>query len=239
MANRRSKWTKAWTHLLGVVDYALFLTFRLLARVTRRDERRWLLPVVLGAAGVALLSGLGLAYQQVERQEHASDAAVAPSPGQRSPAPIPSCSPPIRSYGSEADFLEALQRYRELAKHNPAAYKFCVAATLHNLAGFYRARQRFKESEAAYQEALQLNRDLAKGNPAACQICVAATLNNLADLYATTKRFKESEAAYQEALHLYRELAKSNSALYQPNVDAIVTALAALAKVKTVETEPK
>jgi len=71
-----------------------------------------------------------------------------------------------------------------------------------------------------------------------CHRCRAAFQDGRIS-YSDMQRLKESEAAYQEALQLYRELAKSNSALYQPNVDAIVTALATLAKVKAVETEPK
>jgi hypothetical protein len=68
MANPAIDWTKVLTHPLGLVGYVLSLLFGLLARVKRRDERRWILPAALLAAGIALAGGLGLAYRSVGNQ---------------------------------------------------------------------------------------------------------------------------------------------------------------------------
>jgi disulfide bond formation protein DsbB len=70
-------------HPLGLAGYALFLVFGLLARATRRDERRWILPVALAAAGIALFGGIGLAYQDVDHAAHQKSAA------QPTPSPTP------------------------------------------------------------------------------------------------------------------------------------------------------
>jgi len=68
MANPSIEWTKVLIHPLGLTGYTLFLLFGLLAHVKRRDERHWILPTALLAAGVALLGGLGLAYHGVGSQ---------------------------------------------------------------------------------------------------------------------------------------------------------------------------
>lgn len=68
MANPSIEWTKALIHPLGLVGYALFLLFGLVARAKRRDERRWILPAALVAAGIALLGGLGLALRDVDHK---------------------------------------------------------------------------------------------------------------------------------------------------------------------------
>jgi len=57
-------WTKVVTHPLGLAGFALFLVFSLVARVKRRDERRWIFPVSLVMAVLALGGGLSLAYRQ-------------------------------------------------------------------------------------------------------------------------------------------------------------------------------
>ncbi len=69
MTGSASEWTKVLMHPRGLVGYALFLLFALLARVKRRDERRWILPAALLAAIGALLGGLGLAYWEVNSRQ--------------------------------------------------------------------------------------------------------------------------------------------------------------------------
>ena len=85
MTNPSIEWAKVLVHPLGLVGYALFLLFSLLAHAKRRDERRWILPAALVAAGIALFGGLGLAYQNVDRQAHEKLAAQ-PTPSS-TPAP--------------------------------------------------------------------------------------------------------------------------------------------------------
>jgi hypothetical protein len=63
-----SDWTKVVTNPMGLVGFALFLAFGLVARVKRQDERRWLFPLAIVMAAIALLGGLGLAYLQVMKQ---------------------------------------------------------------------------------------------------------------------------------------------------------------------------
>lgn len=58
-------WTKVVTNPLGLAGFALFLVFSVLARVKRQDERRWLSPLAMTAAFVALLGGLAIAYVHV------------------------------------------------------------------------------------------------------------------------------------------------------------------------------
>lgn len=70
MANPSIEWTKVLIHPLGLAGYVLFLLFGLVARAKRRDERRWILPAAFVAAGIALLGGLGLAYQNIDREAH-------------------------------------------------------------------------------------------------------------------------------------------------------------------------
>jgi hypothetical protein len=79
MANPTSEWTKVLIHPLGLTGYVLFLLFGLVARAKRRDERRWILPVTLIAAGIVLVGGLGLAYREVDRQAH-EPVTVLPAP---------------------------------------------------------------------------------------------------------------------------------------------------------------
>lgn len=60
-------WTKVVTQPLGLAGFALFLVFGYLARAKRNDERRWLSPVAVAVAAVALAGGLILAYVQAPR----------------------------------------------------------------------------------------------------------------------------------------------------------------------------
>jgi hypothetical protein len=47
---------------LGLVGFGLFLVFGYLSKVTRPNERRWLSPVEMAFAGIALVGGLTLEY---------------------------------------------------------------------------------------------------------------------------------------------------------------------------------
>jgi hypothetical protein len=60
-------WTKVVTEPLGLAGFALFLVFGYLARVKRNDQRRWLSPVALGIATIALVGGLVISYVQVSK----------------------------------------------------------------------------------------------------------------------------------------------------------------------------
>ena len=62
-----SEWAKVVTQPLGLVGFGLFLVFGYLAKVKRQDERRWLSPVAIAFAAVALIGGLALAYLQTPK----------------------------------------------------------------------------------------------------------------------------------------------------------------------------
>jgi hypothetical protein len=55
-------WTKVVTEPLGLAGFALFLVFGVLSRIKRDDERRWLGPLAMAMAVLALTGGLTLAY---------------------------------------------------------------------------------------------------------------------------------------------------------------------------------
>lgn len=78
-----SEWIRVITDPLGLAGFALFLTFGLLARLKRRDERRWLAPLAAIMGVAALAGGMILAYVKTPRLP------VAP-PSQTSSAPAPS-----------------------------------------------------------------------------------------------------------------------------------------------------
>jgi hypothetical protein len=75
-------WTKVITEPLGLGGFALFLVFGVLARAKRGDERRWLAPVAMGMAVVALAGGLILAFLKTssESTQRVTPAAAAPTP---------------------------------------------------------------------------------------------------------------------------------------------------------------
>lgn len=83
MAPSMTEWSKVLIHPLGLIGFVLFLLFGLLGRAKRNAERRWILPVALAAAAVALLGGIGLAYWEVTNQNRAP---VASSPSSASPS---------------------------------------------------------------------------------------------------------------------------------------------------------
>jgi negative regulator of sigma E activity len=55
-------WTKVIVTPYGLAGFALFLVFLFVARVKRRDERRWVVPTFIGMAIIALIGGLSLGY---------------------------------------------------------------------------------------------------------------------------------------------------------------------------------
>lgn len=60
-------WTSVVTQPLGLVGFALFLVFGYLAKVKSRNERRWLSPVAVIVAVMALGGGLVLAYVEAPK----------------------------------------------------------------------------------------------------------------------------------------------------------------------------
>jgi len=59
--------TKVVTEPLGLVGFVLSLLFAYLAKLKRKDERRWLSPVAAVLAAIALLGGLAIAYSKAAR----------------------------------------------------------------------------------------------------------------------------------------------------------------------------
>ena len=112
----------------------------------------------------------------------------------------------------------ALQLYRDLAAHDPGAYRPDVALTLNNLGNLYRETGRLAEADKAFSEALTIRRDLAAHDPGAYRPDVALTLNNLGILYWNTGRLAEADKAYSEALTIYRDLAAHDPGAYRQDV---------------------
>lgn len=56
-------WVNVVTNPLGMSAFALFLVFLVLTRTAISRERRWLSPVFVGIAVIALLGGLALSYK--------------------------------------------------------------------------------------------------------------------------------------------------------------------------------
>jgi hypothetical protein len=52
---------------MGLAGFGLSLVFGYLAKVKRQDERRWLSPVAVALASLALIGGLALAYVQTPK----------------------------------------------------------------------------------------------------------------------------------------------------------------------------
>jgi hypothetical protein len=55
-------WAKVVVQPLGLAGFALFLVFGFIARAKSGDRRRWLPPVAVAMACLALIGGLALAY---------------------------------------------------------------------------------------------------------------------------------------------------------------------------------
>jgi tetratricopeptide (TPR) repeat protein len=126
-------------------------------------------------------------------------------------------------------FSEALTIYRDLAAHDPAAYRPNVATTLNSLGDLYRGSGRLADADRAFSEALTIYRDLAAHNPAAYRPNVATTLNNLGILYRGTGRLADTEKAFSEALTIYRDLAAHDPA-YKPYLAQMLDSLGTLSR---------
>ena len=74
-------WTKVVTEPLGLGGFALFLVFGVLSRIKGGEERRWLAPLAMGMAFLALAGGLTLAYVKASHEASAAPTAMpAPHP---------------------------------------------------------------------------------------------------------------------------------------------------------------
>ena len=119
---------------------------------------------------------------------------------------------------AERGWIAALEMSRDLAAHDPGAYRPDVAHTLNNLGVLYRDTGRLAEADKAYSEALTIYRELAAHDPGAYRPDVAQTLNNLGILYRDTGRLADADKAYSEALTIRRELAAHDPGAYRPDV---------------------
>jgi tetratricopeptide (TPR) repeat protein len=124
-----------------------------------------------------------------------------------------------RNYAkAERGWTAALQLNRDLAAHDPGAYRPDVAQTLNNLGVLYSDTGRLADADKAYSEALTIHRDLAAHDPGAYRPDVAGTLNNLGILYSDTGRLADADKACNEALTIYRDLAARDPGAYRPDV---------------------
>ena len=95
--NEVDKWIKVIADPLGLVGFALFLVFSLLAKTRRTPQTGWLTAGFITLAAIALLGGLGLAYL---RQQQLPDQS---RPATQSAAPISAPQqPPVPTAGSRA-----------------------------------------------------------------------------------------------------------------------------------------
>ena len=87
-----------------------------------------------------------------------------------------------RNYAeAERGWTAALQMSRDLAAHDPGAYRPAVATTLNNLGNLYSVTGRLADADKAYSEALTIYRDLLPNNPAYASM-IASLTNMLAAL---------------------------------------------------------
>jgi tetratricopeptide (TPR) repeat protein len=122
-----------------------------------------------------------------------------------------------------------LQLYRELAAHDPGAYRPDVARTLNNLGIVYRNTGHLAEADKTYSNALTIYRELAAAHdPGAYRPDVARTLNNLGTLYSNTGRMTEADKAFSETLTIYRELAAHDPDAYRPALAGTLSNLGVL-----------
>jgi hypothetical protein len=134
-----------------------------------------------------------------------------------------------RNYAeAEKGWTTALQRQRDLAAHDPGAYRPKVATTLNTLGSLYRNTGRLADAEKADTEALLIFRDLAAHDPDAYRPDLAMTLNTLGILYRETGRLADAEKADTEALSIFRDLAAQNSGAYRPDLAMTLNTLGIL-----------
>ena len=82
-----SEWTKIVTHPFGLAAFALFLVFLLISRTTNATHKPWLNRMFVLMAFIALLGGIGLAYQRTSTSALPSDEMTQPSQSPKSQAP--------------------------------------------------------------------------------------------------------------------------------------------------------
>jgi tetratricopeptide (TPR) repeat protein len=115
---------------------------------------------------------------------------------------------------------EAVQRYRELAMHNPSLFSSELAGSLFNLGLVLSALHKKEESLSAVQEAAAMYRAVASHRPNTFSPNLAKCLNALgSDLYALGRK-EEALEAMAEAVQLRRELARQ-----QPDAFALDLAM--------------
>ena len=128
-----------------------------------------------------------------------------------------------RNYAeAEKGWTTALQRQRDLAAHDPGAYRPKVATTLNTLGSLYRNTGRLADAEKADTEALSIFRDLAAQNSGAYRPDLAMTLNTLGILYSETGRFADAEKADTEALSIFRDLAAHDPDAYRTKLAEVL-----------------
>lgn len=76
-------WTRAVTHPLGLVAFALFLLFSILSFLKRRNERRVAFRLFLIAACISLAGGLGVAYMQARKSLSPTNSKPLQTPSQQ------------------------------------------------------------------------------------------------------------------------------------------------------------
>jgi len=118
---------------------------------------------------------------------------------------------------AEIAYLEALKRYKMLARKNRKDYIHYVAKTQNSLGNLYVELRRFKEAEKIYLKALEIRKELALNNLEVYLPDVAGTQNNLGTLYIDLRRYESAERAYTKALKIREELVKQNPQLYFPD----------------------
>ena len=134
-----------------------------------------------------------------------------------------------RNYAeAEKGWTTALQRQRDLAAHDPGAYRPKVATTLNTLGSLYRNTGRLADAEKADTEALLIFRDLAAHDPDAYRPDLAMTLNTLGILYRETGRLADAEQADTEAVLIFCDLAAHNPGAYRPDIATALNTLGSL-----------
>ena len=84
---------------------------------------------------------------------------------------------------------------RELAAHDPAAYRAVVASTLNNFGNLFRNTGRLAEADKAYSEALTIYRELASSNPKVYAGRIAALTQLLTTVRKTSPSLPSSYPA--------------------------------------------
>ena len=120
--------------------------------------------------------------------------------------------------GALASITEAVERYRELATANPAAYLPNLATSLNNLSGCQSETGDRAGALTSITEAVERYRELATANPAAYLPNLATSLNNLSGCQSETGDRAGALTSITEAVERYRELATANPAAYLPNL---------------------